>query len=388
MPSGYGRIDALDALRGFALLGILVVNIQVFSGWGFLGPEGREPLSRSEYDHSLLFWLKVFAHDKFYSLFSLLFGYSFVLVAASKGAFFHLKRMFGLALIGLAHALLLWPWDILLMYAVIGVMLTPFLRCGPKTLLSAAGILLMVVGAGRFLLMDAANTITWHQDWLSALAEQVPVFAAGAYGEVRQANQALLPANILDRLADLRPARVMVLFLLGAAAARWGLAQPEPKKARALVLIAIVAWPIGLACAIGEQWLVEQGDTTSALFIVNETLAGPAMAMAYGSLLMWLWNNTGILGRLLRTPFAPIGRMALTNYLAQSAIGVCLFYGFGGDYFAEYSLANLMVFSAILFIAQVLFSALWLALFRQGPLEWLWRWQTQGKRSPLLKTTA
>jgi uncharacterized protein len=79
--------------------------------------------------------------------------------------------------------------------------------------------------------------------------------------------------------------------------------------------------------------------------------------------------------------------MALTNYLLQSAVCVPLFYEFGGGWFAEMSLGRLLLFSVTLFIGQMAFSALWLAVFRQGPIEWLWRWQIKGIRPPMLNRT-
>lgn len=380
MPPNSGRIESLDALRGFALMGILVVNIQMFSGWGFLGTEGRESLSWSEYDSDLLFWLKVFAHDKFYSLFSLMFGYSFVMVAGHRGAGYHLRRMVGLAVIGLAHALLLWPWDILLLYALVGFFLTPFLRAGALTLLLSSLLVLLAVGIGRALFEPG-----WHAQWLEVLADAVPVMANGAYSELPTTHWTMLQFNALDRMEDLRPLRVMAMFLIGAAAARLGLARPQQRSARRLFIIGLISLPSALFLAYSEQHLAGQGGTSGAFYLFCETLAGPLMASAYGAWLLLWWNQRNLLARGVRAIFAPTGRMALTNYLGQSALCVPLFYGFGGGLFAEYSLAKLTLFALGLFAGQLLFSALWLTVFRQGPLEWLWRWQIQGSRPAMLK---
>ena len=84
--------------------------------------------------------------------------------------------------------------------------------------------------------------------------------------------------------------------------------------------------------------------------------------------------------------FAPVGCMAMTNYVLQSAVCLSLFYGFGGGRFATMSLAGLMLFSVSLFLVQMILSAVWLKLFHFGPLEWLWRWQVKGTRPSLLKT--
>lgn len=380
MPANSGRIESLDALRGFALMGILLVNIQVFSGWGFLGDEGREPLSWSDYDSDLLFWLKVFALDKFYSLFSLMFGYSFIMVAGHRGAGYHLRRMVGLALLGLAHTLLLWPWDILLLYALMGLLLTPFLKAGAFTLGLATALVLLAVGFGRALFDPG-----WHQQWLEVLGEAVPIMANGTYMDLLPAHWTMLKFNALDRLEDLRPLRVLAMFLMGAAAARLGLAKPERPATRRLLLIGLVSLPAGVFLAYCEQRFASRGVTEGSFYLLCETLAGPLMASAYGAWLLLWWNQSNLLARGVRAIFSPAGKMALTNYLAQSALCVPIFYGFGMGLFAEYSLAKLSLFALALFAGQVLFSALWLSLFRQGPLEWLWRWQIQGIRPALLK---
>lgn len=93
----------------------------------------------------------------------------------------------------------------------------------------------------------------------------------------------------------------------------------------------------------------------------------------------------GLAGSAVRAALAPVGRMALTNYLLQSAVCVPLFYDFGGGWFAEMSLARLLLFALGLFVGQTIFSALWLSVFRQGPIEWLWRWQIKGNSPQLLK---
>lgn len=113
MSQRHARIQSLDALRGFALFGILAVNIQLFAGWGYLGQDARDALSSSGLDAHLNALIDVLAQGKFYSLFSLLFGYSFVMLAGKVGAGAagqHLRRMLGLLVVGIAHAVFAWQW--------------------------------------------------------------------------------------------------------------------------------------------------------------------------------------------------------------------------------------------------------------------------------------
>ena len=147
-----GRIDSLDALRGFAILGILLINIQVFSGWGFVALETRQALTWSEWDQSIGVWLDTLVRTKFFSLFSLLFGYSFMMLAQKieQGPVrYHLRRMLGLLVIGTVHSLLFSPWDILMLYAVIGVFLGAFLNVRAGALVIWAFGLLLAVAVGN-----------------------------------------------------------------------------------------------------------------------------------------------------------------------------------------------------------------------------------------------
>lgn len=385
MSQANGRIDSLDALRGFALVGILVVNIQVLSGWGYIGEEGRAPLSWSEYDELLKSILNIVAHGKFYPLFSLLFGYSFVLAGSKRGEGYHLRRMVGLLLMGLAHSILVWPWDILLFYAVLGVLLTPFLYRAPLTLLlwSIGLMALAVIGRWYWLSFDPVGG--WSARVSEIIGENVSPLSSGTYWDVIKSNLDMMQAVAMSRIAEMRPVQVMAMFLLGAAAARMQLARPAKAHLWLLLGCAVVALPLGLGLAFAQAQMSTNGTLQTLLFAFSETAAGPIFAIAYAAILALWWNRDGLLARITRNAFAPAGRMALTNYIAQSAICVPIFYGFGLGVFAEYSLAKLLLFCAALIAAQLLFSYLWLRVFRQGPLEWLWRWQIKGSRPALLR---
>lgn len=381
-----GRIESLDALRGFALFGILLINIQVFSGYSFTGPEGRAALSWSAYDAQLGTLLDVAVRAKFYSLFSLLFGYSFVMLArrVPAPARHHLRRMLGLVVIGLLHSVLLWPWDILLLYALVGICLTPFLRLGPRTLFAWSLAVLAVTAAGRWLWLDLGLPPTRGEFATGLLQAHVPEFAAGGYWDVVRANTHLAVGTFVERLENLRPLRVFALFLVGAAAARLRLAEPDTGHRLLLAAGALAALPAGLLLAVMELRLSAEEVPASALYVAAETLAPPLVAVGYAFLLWGVWRTGNRLAAWTRAALAPAGRMALTNYLGQSAICVPVFYGFGLDWFAELSLGRQVLFALALFAGQLLLSYLWLKLFRQGPMEWLWRWQIKGQRPAML----
>jgi uncharacterized protein len=385
-----GRIDGLDALRGFAIFGILLINIQVLSGYGFIGPEGRSALSGGSYDETLQALLDLLVRAKFYSLFSLLFGYSFVMMAerttqAPDRA--HRRRLLGLIVIGLVHSVLLWPWDILLLYGLTGFLLLPFMCAAPRRLLVFATGLFAIVVLVRVLgpqlgLPEGRGALATR-----VLQESVPSMAGGSYSEVVQANIRLTGSIFVEWLQDLRPLRVLGLFLLGAAAAKLQLAERQSSSAALLRRVALPALLCGLLLSGVETFTEPAASWERFAWIVAEVAGPPVLAVAYAAILLLWWQRDGVLGSGARAALAPVGRMALTNYLLQSAVCVPLFYEFGGGWFAEMSLGRLLLFSVTLFIGQMAFSALWLAVFRQGPIEWLWRWQIKGIRPPMLNRT-
>lgn len=382
------RIDSLDALRGGAILGILLINIQVFSGWGFVATETRQALTWSEWDGAIATWVDILVRAKFYSLFSLLFGYSFMMLAqrVEQGPVrYHLRRMLGLLVIGTAHSLLFSPWDILMLYAVMGMLLGAFLNVRAVALFAWAMVLLVVTGvalwhAPRLGLSELGGGLSTR-----LLQDNVPALNGGNYPDVVRANGYLSVSVFLDRIENLRPLRVMAMFLLGAAAARLHLAERNSGHVGLLVAAALAGLVIGGALAVAEVRLAGEGLQQRLLVQLGEVGAPPLLAMGYGAVLLLWWRGNGLLTHWVRSAFAPTGRMALTNYILQSAVCISVFYGFWGDRFASLSLAGQMLFCGGFFAVQMIVSALWLSVFTQGPLEWLWRWQIKGRRPPLIR---
>ncbi|SEO47004.1 DUF418 domain-containing protein [Aquisalimonas asiatica] len=382
------RLASLDALRGFALLGILVVNIQMFSGWGYLGPGEREALPGAGNDPLTEAIMHLFFEGKFYGLFSLLFGYSFVMLASRMGAggpAFHRRRMIGLLAFGAAHSVLFWPWDILTLYALVGFLLTPFLNCRPLTLILWGVALLGATIAARWYWLGLDIPGPYETMGAHRLGDNIHHLSGGSFVDVVKANVELSVATALERLESLRGVKVMALFLLGAAAARMQLVESIGTYRWPLLATALAGLAIGFPLALVEHGMIANLAPEHPGQIAAEIASPPLMAIGYAGLLLLFWGYSGnILARATRAFMAPAGRMALTNYVGQSVICVPLFYGFGLNLFAEISLTTAVTIAGGVFLAQLLFSALWLAVFRQGPLEWLWRWQTQGERPKLL----
>jgi uncharacterized protein len=381
-----GRIDGLDALRGFAIFGILLINIQLFSGFGFVATETRESLSLSGVDKELQAVLDLLVRERFYSLFSLLFGYSFGMLAnkwKAAAVSMHLRRMAGLIVFGLAHTMLLWPWDILLLYGLVGLVLAAFLHQSPRALFGWSLGLLLVTGVLRWYWVGPSPGYGEFSSRM--LEESVPKMAGGTYLDVLEANVYVTAGVFVNWIESLRPLRVLTLFLLGAAAAGLQLARPGSGRTGLLRLAAAIGLAGGLAAGLTAMWVEPESQLRELVVVGAETVAAPLLAVGYGATLTLWWQGNGAMAAATRAAFAPVGRMALTNYILQSAVFVPVFYDFGGGWFAEISLARLLLMSAGFFVLQMIFSALWLSRFRQGPLEFLWRWQVQGARPPFQK---
>ena len=224
----------------------------------------------------------------------------------------------------------------------------------------------------------------WDAATSETLSANVPAFTRGGYWDVVRANLETKYYVAADRIEQLRPLRVLAMFLIGAAGARLRLADPRSGGSRALPWLALICLPLALALAIGQHRIEGEALIERLAFVACETLAGPMMAIAYATFLLWLFNLGAAPARAACKALAPAGRMALTNYLGQSAIGVVLFYGWGLGLFAQFSLLWSLGIAGAIFAAQVLLSVLWLTPFRQGPLEWLWRWSIKGRRPKLL----
>ncbi len=400
------RVEVVDVLRGFALCGILFVNIMWFKAPGSLGGFGYEgpPL-----DRLVAAGVFALAQAKFFTLFSFLFGWGFAtqfLRAEERGAAAgfprrYLRRSAILGLIGVVHIVLLSEGDILLLYAVIGLLLLPLRRARPEILRRWVKWLLIVPAAAALLMSGAL-----------ALGRAAPEGAAEIAASDRETAEEFRSAARTTTAAYLDPAfarsavtrvenygrnawiqlflapAVLAMFVLGLAAGRRRLT-PDAAEHRAL-LRRVLAWglaiglPVAVLSAAGASLL----PTLSALMCVwvNGTVAGPLLAMAYGSGIALLWQRAGW-QRVLR-PLAAMGRMALTNYLLQSVVATLLFYGYGLGLARRVSPSLAIAIVLAILAGQLLVSGWWLRRYRFGPAEWLWRTLTYGVRQPLRRATA
>ena len=389
------RLEILDAVRGAAVLGILFVNIESLSGYGFATPEARASAAWSRWNDAAALFIAIFIEGKFYALFSLLFGVGFAVfierAAARGGDAVRLfkRRLAGLLLIGLIHTLLIWYGDILLTYAVLGFGLIPFLRKDDRTLLRTAAILfvlpavLYALGALALAFVDPGG-IERGGPLPPVLAQAADHFAHGSYPEVVAGNVVFTVANLLRRIGLMFFPRVFGMFLVGFYIGRSGMLrdmQAHRPLLRRLVVVGAVA---GLPLAVVGAVLPDRLPPAAALLVdgISKSAAIPALTFGYAAAFCLIFGRS----RLLRRSFAAPGRMALSNYLMHSLVGIAVFYGLGFGWYGKLSLASVLVFAVALFGLQIAISVAWLRIAAFGPAEWLWRMFTYRRRFPLLAT--
>ena len=395
------RIDFLDALRGFAVLGIFIANLPYFAGTAFLGEEELASMQSATWDAGVMAFQHIFVEAKFYSLFSLLFGVGFGLQqrrAMAKDQDFYsffARRMWFLLLMGFIH-LIVWIGDILVLYALLGFLLLLFREMPPRKLLIWAGVFLAAP-----VLLDAVRYSAGGNDVLAT-----PFFAIGSRLNeafknpddlITQMKQPGLVdffqcniAGMFFRFGDFiytnRPFKVLGMFLVGLWIVKSGLIDEWQHRQPVLKRVLLLGLLIGVPANIGVFAISEHIDGYS-LHLLNlvksllQSLGVVTLCLAYVAWMGLIWISSST-GGLLRN-VVPVGRMSLSNYFLQTLIGICVFHGVGCGFVGSVGDIYLLFFGMGFFVLQSFLSAWWLKRFRFGPAEWLWRSLSYGKRQAL-----
>lgn len=384
------RISSLDVLRGFALWGILWVNIQDYVH----PPQGR-------IDKGLWLLMDFFARGNFYPLFSFLFGMGFAIqlrrADAKGGSFvaFFIRRMAALFLIGAALNVLLENRDILMRYAVFGVPLLFFRRVPQKWLPAAALACILAAAVAPDVqhawrqsrpddLADAPTVDEAEQERAVARrAEARRLAADGDYAGLVAHRWTHLTERVPPAFIRFTELNLLGIFLLGLYAVRRRLLEDPP----AGFLGRAFGWclAVGVAGGILET---EKGRFFPGFLPLSETLPVRGL-IAVGAVALSLSYAAAIVG-LLRTPLGkrygillgPFGRMALTNYILESVFLTTIAYGYGLGQIGKLGQLAALVLSLVFVVIQVPVSTWWLKRFRFGPAEWLWRSMTYGRVQP------
>lgn len=394
------RYVILDVLRGLALLGIALANFPEFSLYSFLSVEAADVMPTAGIDRIVRYLQYIFIDGKFYTIFSLLFGIGFSIIitnAARKGAngfrIFY-RRMLGLMLIGFLHLMFLWSGDILMLYALLGMLLPLFRNLPNRALLVWAFVLMAIPVAVDF-------TVEMSGISPSASVVELQQFYCNRYG-ITDENFAywlrdakhysgtfeFLIQGALVRIQEFidgnRYFKVTGLFLLGFCIGRNRLYADLSGLMPQLKRIACYGFIVGVPLSFIYAWSAMNGrpwglGMHAVLYFTSVFPLG--FAYVAGICLCYLRRPQWKGFRFSAMP----GRMALTNYIGQSVFGMLLFYGIGFGFGAGVGLVYVVLIAAGVWIVQALFSGLWLHYCQFGPLEWIWRMLTYGKVFKLIK---
>ncbi len=400
------RIVVLDVLRGFAILGILLVNAPLF-----LQPLASLTLGGGEpglLDRIAATFTAAIAEGKFFTLFSLLFGIGVAMQmgrAERKGvafAPFFVRRMALLLVIGAAHAVLLWWGDILVFYALFGLLLIPLRRVTARRaarLAIVVACLPIVLNVGLFGLTRLAAGTPDGREALQAglqasIAEAEGSSAAaleayrgsdlGAMIAVRTDEWVLSSTGIvLNGMAFL----VVSMFLLGLAIGKSGLLADPARHLATLRRARLGGFVVGVPATALWLWIRPESVyafevetiVSTAAFVVS----APALSIAYAASLVLAARDPA--GRRRMMPLAAVGRVALSAYLTQSIVMTTLSYGYGVGLFGRVGSAGALAIAVAVLVVQVSVAAWWTRRYRFGPVEWLWRTLAYGRMQPLVR---
>lgn len=373
------RLLDVDALRGFALLGILTVNVWAFAS-AYYGSGVSDPAYDSGVDRAARFAVSMFFETKFYLLFSFLFGYSFTLQMAAAeraGAAFRpriVRRQLGLLAIGIAHGTLLFHGDILSTYAVLGLVLLLLRGISPARAVKTAIWLIALSGVAWTLLGVAALAEGGTTDVAAAHAQATHTTAAfrGSVASVTSEHVALLPQTLAFVLLFQAPS-AMAMFLLGLAAGRRRLFVDIEALRPRLQRMLRVGLPIGLGGSAVYAYIAvfRPGSGAEIIGLGIDLLTAPLLAAAYVAGALLVFRSRG--GRRLATVLAPAGRSALSNYLLQSLVSGVVFTAYGFGLIGRLAPIAVLGLVPVVFSAQLALSAWWLRAHAYGPVEWLLR---------------
>jgi len=395
------RIIALDILRGFAILGILIMNIQSFSmpSTAYMNPMAYGDMSGV----NKWVWIlsHVFADQKFMTLFSILFGAGVIIFTQNaekrhgKSAALHYRRTFWLLLFGLVHAYVIWYGDILVTYALCGFLVYLFRKLKPKTLL-ILGILFIAVHSALYLMFGfslefwpEASIIETQASWLPS-EDTINAEVSGYTGSFSE-QMALRTesAVFLQTFVFLTTFlwRAGGLMLVGMALYKWGVLSASKSKAF-YKKGWIISWVLGIPLVSYGVYQNFANDWSMAfsMFLGSQFNYWASLLIAFGFICMiMLWTKSNVFSKL-KLRLAAVGRMALTNYIAQSVICALLFYGIGLGLFGSLERVWQIAIVFAIWVLQLLWSKPWLQQYRFGPLEWLWRTLSYKQKQPFKVT--
>lgn len=372
------RIYAIDLMRGFSLLGILLVNMLSFhTPYSYIDPYSW---FSDAGDREVFWFIDVFVQASFYPLFAMLFGYGLAMQFNKSKAKLEpfmpiaMRRLLVLLGFGIIHAFLIWYGDILITYALMGFLLLGLIRLHPGWLLGIGVLLytlphMLLLGLMFLAVAVDPNFYTGIQE----VSSSIEAYATGSFAEV-----------FAQRLNDWTYANnfgtffvlvftILPFLLVGAAAAKWRLIERVQELKKLWIVLAIVPFLIGFVLKL----VPFVTSANYATIYVQDMFGGPLLAVSYAAIIA-LIARTAMAKKVL-SPVAKAGRMSMTTYLTQSVVATLIFYSYGLGLYGQVDILTGSIIALGIFAVQLIFSEFWLQKFRQGPVEMLWRKLTYGK---------
>ncbi|MGI2261250.1 DUF418 domain-containing protein [Shewanella sp. GXUN23E] len=403
------RLDSLDLIRGIAVLGLPFMNIITFAMpmSAYLNPLSWDTTNPLNYPFFL--FASVFFDQRFLCLFALLFGAGAALLKdklvsqRGRAVDIFVRRQLWLLLFGFLHAWFLWNGDILFIYALLGLLLYPLLRLSVSGLYGGFALFMVLalyfgaisavtptqLGADGWRDLQAVFTpddvqlLAYRQIYLGDYDQLMQFMRGGNWDGGEMAGSAM---DVLTQLLLSVACKALAMMCLGAALLRQGVLQGrgETSGYQRLALMGIGS---GLLMSLWGVWWNHARGWDMAAWLnfgsLPNLLASVLMSLGYmGALCLWLQSGKWL---WLQQGIRRVGQMALSNYLSQSLILAWLFFGWGLGWYASLGREMLFVVALLIGIGQIMLSSVWLAYFRQGPMEWLWRALTWWTVPPVRK---
>ncbi len=428
-PSGpiaeSSRVLGIDVARGFALLGIFFVNAAFFGmPFGEMYETGA-PVSEGWASQAAYWFTGVFCTGKFFPLFSILFGAGLAIMyessrrAGRSFGWIYLRRLIVLALFGIAHIVLLWYGDILLLYAGVGVAMLLLGRASPKVLLVIAACVFAVsiVSSLGFAALTSLGNASIPAE-LSEAGEPAARAMPAADSRIEQLGKVLTDWNTnegydtrliqlereIQTLGPFSNAILLRMFLymfslvfyllvtvwivlscfcVGAALMKSGFFHdPQNVWRKRLMLVGFL---MGLPLSILVTHAASHSDSFGwmAIYLVGSNISGPMLALAYLSAILTLVERNP--GNLLAAAVGQLGRMGLTGYLLESFLMSAVMSHWGLGWFGATTWIERLGLVVAIYLVILVIANIWMQRFRYGPIEWLWRSLTYFKWQPLLR---
>jgi uncharacterized protein len=402
----------MDVLRGFAILGIFIANLGTGFSWYNEGAHLTGPFLLQNWDPKMTFLHHMFIEGKFYSIFSLLFGWGIALqikkgLASGVDALPTIKRrLFFMLLLGFIH-LLIWPGDIVFFYALVAFLLIPLRKFSNKTLLVTGSLLILspILLYGLKMLFPVLNfpaeklreagiwaDIKLNPEFENIKTEEeyLAIIKKAGWWEYLKMNISGIFFRFNYLFFVSRIPKVLGMFLVGYVIGRTDFYKNIGQHKKLVTAVIISGLVIGLpanyilahymSTAMGDYFqLKEKGMYQTIAYAIGVV----PLALAYVGLFMLAFKtNTG---NKFLSLLAPVGKMAFSNYIMQSLIGNFVFLSAGMGYFGQVGPVYYTLFGIGVFVIQVIISTIWLKYFNYGPVEWIWRTATYKKWQPLIK---